>query len=59
MDQLECKDPNQWHVVNLSKIGGKIRHEKRIIKGQFELACGLIRVKQNLEGKRGEKKEAR
>ena len=22
----------------------------------FELACGLIRVKQNLEGKKGEKK---
>ena len=35
MDQLECKDPNQWHVVNLRTIGGKIRHEKRILKGHL------------------------
>ena len=28
MDQLEFKDADQWHVVNLRTIGGKIRHEK-------------------------------
>ena len=35
MDQLECKDHNQWHVVNLWTIGGQIRYEKRIIKGHL------------------------
>ena len=33
MDQLEFKDANQGHVVNLRTIGGKIRHEK----GQFKV----------------------
>ena len=35
MDQWECKDAKQWNGVNLRIIGGKIRHEKRIIKGHL------------------------
>ena len=56
MDQLECKDANQWHVVNLRTIEGKIRHE------QVSLKCiGLVfwvhTGKTNLRGKSGAKRK--
>ena len=51
MDQLEFKDADQWHVVNLRTIRGKIRHEKKIIKVHWNCLLGCIRVKPNGKAK--------
>ena len=59
MDQLECKDPNQWHVVNLWTIGGQIRYEKRIIKGHLNWLVVSYGWNNNGKAKGIKKKEAK
>ena len=56
MDQLEFKDANQWHVVNLRTIGGKIRHEKGSLKCIW-LGFLVLTCETKLEGKKGSKKK--
>ena len=56
MDQLECKDANQWHVVNLRTIGGQIRHEKVSLKC-IGLVFWVHTGETNLRGKSGAKRK--
>ena len=50
-------DANQWHVVNLRIIGGKIRHEKKYHLSAFVLASwvhtGITKFGREKEAKKG------